>query len=317
MSSPSAGTYRIVSPEELERRRLAAARDRFSRAAEALKKFRTELAGATAAYGPMSGVISPEVSEPKGASGSVAWERAADKMTQQLELASRGLAEGITRTRVRLFVQQAEEISASLTEDHVSPDRPVRLDDGDQLTKLLGRLPSDSTADALSRCESLAQQWRRARRGTDRVRVEDALRLLVQQQRDRGDLIESNRRRIETLYRELDGLKGDAVEKLRGLLKGTTLDNPIPAGLEERVRQVSEDASGEEDRRFALETVAGIFSELGYKVEDEFATVVPEEGLLLELPGSRAHGLLVREREHQLLINVVRHSEAGPRDALD
>ena len=114
---------------------------------------------------------------------------------------------------------------------------------------------------------------------------------------NRADLIESNRRRIEALYRDLDGLKGEAVEKVRGLLKGTTLDSPIPADLEERVRQVSEDASGEEDRRFALETVAGIFSELGYKVDDEFATVVPEEGLLLELPGSRAHGLLVRERD--------------------
>ena len=279
-----------------------------------LRRFHTELAGAIAAYGAMSQVISPEINEPKGASGSAAWERAADEMTGQLQLASRALAEGIARSRVTLFMQQAEGISASLPKDSASPDRTGDLGDSDQLTKLLGRLPTDSTADALSRCESLAQQWRRAKRGTDRVRVEDALRLVVQQQRDRADLIGSNGRRVEALYRELDGLKGEAVETLRGLLKGTALDSPIPPGLEERVRQVSVDASGEEDRRFALETVAGIFSELGYKVEDEFVTVVPEEGLLLELPGSRAHGLLVRERGHQLLLNVVRHSEAGPRD---
>ena len=307
MSSPGARQYRIVSPEELERRRLAATID----SGVQLRRsggFRLSWLVPRPAYGPMSEVISPEVSQPKGASGSAAWERAANKMTQQLELAGRGLAEGVTHTRQAVYTAGRGDFSVPHRRPYF-PDRPVRFGDGDQLTKLLGRLPSDSTADALSRCESLAQQWHQAKRGADRVRVEDALRLLVQQQHDRADLIESNRRRIEALYRDLDGLKGEAVEKVRGLLKGTTLDS-IPADLERRVRQVSEDASGEEDRRFALETVAGIFSELGYKVDDEFTTVVPEEGLLLELPGSRAHGLLVQEHEHQLLLNVVKRSQA-------
>jgi hypothetical protein len=315
MSSPSAGRYRVVSPEELERRKLAAAKDRFGRAAEALRNFRAELAGACAAYGPMADVHSPRVSEPTRASGSEEWERAAEEMTRQLDLANSALADGIARSRVSLFMRRAEGISGSLTEDRGAPELRGQPQDGDQVAKHLGRLPADSSPHALSRCESLAQQWSQANRGAERQRVLDALRLVVQQECDRAEMIDSNRRRIEALYRDLDGLRGEAVERVRGLLKGTALDRPIPADLEERVRQVSEDACAEEDRRFVLETVAGIFSKLGYEVDDQFGTVVPEEGLLLELPGSRAHGLLVRERGHQLLLNVFRHGEAGPRDA--
>lgn len=318
MSSPSAGRYQVVSPEELERRRLVAARDRYRRVAEAIRGFESELAGACAAYGAMSQLSAPHVKEPRKASGSAAWERAADEMARELERANGALAEAIAQSRLALFVKQAQGISATLTEIPGSPEGPRSVGDlanPEQMINLLARLPANSTAGAVARCESLQQQWRQAKREADRERVLDALRLEVQQQRDRSDLIDANRRRIEALYRELDGLQGEAVETLRGLLRGTALDGPIPADLEERVQRVSEDANREEDRRFVLETVAGIFSELGYKVDDEFGTVVQRQGLLLGLPGSRAHGLLVRERGHRLLLNVVRQSAAGPRDA--
>jgi hypothetical protein len=142
----------------------------------------------------------------------------------------------------------------------------------------------------------------------------NALRLVIQQEADRAALISSNTEELDRYYRELDGLRGQEVEALRGRLKAVARDRPLPTDLDERVQEVRRAAVAEADRVFVLEKVSASLLELGYEIGDEFSTAVAENGGIVELPFSDRHALNVRERDHQLMLNIVRYDESGRRD---
>ena len=183
-----------------------------------------------------------------------------------------------------------------------------------ELGRVLARLPADARTDSVERCAELARTHDRIQRKEERDRILRAIRMVVQNEQDRAHLIEKNRKKLEDLYRDLDGLAGCPVETLRGILNGLDLEAPLPDDLEGRVTTTRDAARAEQDRAFVLEAASAALQDLGYSVGEQFRTAVVDEGALLELPHSGQHALRIRERNRQLMFNVVRHDETGARD---
>jgi hypothetical protein len=319
VSGPKSGDYHVVSEAELRRRRIAAAKDRHSRVLAAVQAFRGTLAAAEATYGRL-GVSVPQatVSRPGEAED---WDRTSDALTSGLSQAKDELAETVRVARLRMLSAEGAQMSAVLVEER-RPAKPARAESaraesvlGDRkLAEVLGRLPAEAPAEVVARGETLARGFREASGPSEKARVLDGLRLLVQAEQDRQTRIARNSAVIEELYRELDGLRSNPVDTCRGVLKGLDPAAALPAGLRDRVAAVKAAAEAERDTEFVLATAARALAELGYAVGEDFRTVVPSSGALLELPHSPRHGLQIRERNHRLMLNVVRFDADGRRD---
>jgi hypothetical protein len=209
------------------------------------------------------------------------------------------------------MVAASSGLTASLTE--ASPAE-TRDSAAGELGRVLARLPADARTDSVERCAELARTHESIQGKEERDRIIKAIRLVVQHEQDRAHLIEKNRKKLEDLYRDLDGLVGRPVETLRGMLKGLDLEAPLPDDLEGRVTTTRDAARAEQDRAFVLEAASAALQDLGYSVGEQFRTAVVDEGALLELPHSGQHALRIRERNHQLMFNVVRYDETGARD---
>ena len=327
MSGPKSGDYHVVSEAELRRRRIAAAKDRHSRVLAAIQAFRGTLAAAEATYGRL-GVSVPQatVSRPGEAED---WDRTSDTLTSGLSHAKDELAETIRVARLRMLSAEGSQMSAVLVEDRQSrrPAKPAGAESasaesagaesvlGDRkLADVLARLPAEAPAEVVARGQTLARGFREASAPSEKARVLDGLRLLVQAEQDRQTRIARNNAVIEELYRELDGLRNDTVDTCRGVLKGLDPAAALPAGLRDRVASAKAAAEAERDTEFVLATAARALAELGYAVGEDFRTVVPSSGALLELPHSPRHGLQIRARNQRLMLNVVRFDSDGRRD---
>jgi len=119
--------------------------------------------------------------------------------------------------------------------------------------------------------------------------------------------VSTSREQLDRLYPELEGLEGAEVASLRGLLRRLPLDVPLPSDLALRVEQARQDAIHEQNRRFALQITREVLEEQGFPLGKDFVTVIASaDGVVLPLAASRRHGVRVRERAGQLLLNVVR-----------
>ena len=316
MSGPKCGAYRVVSAEELARRRLAAATDRYERSAASLAALDVDLGAAISTYGPLS-VSIPRASRPLGNEASD-WERAADELERGLESSRHHFEEAVAAARVRQFAAMAASITSSLPREAAHLRRAkTAAPDEEEIARVLGRMPLEATEHGTTRCEALAKHWREATVEQQRDQILIAIRLVVQDEQDRAHLIASNRRKVESLYRELDGLVGPPVEVVRGLLKGLDLAQPLPGDLERRAQEARDLAQAGQDRAYVLAAAAQALADLGYSLGPDFITAVPDKGGLIDLPHSGRHGLMVRERNHQLLMNVVRYDESGEREPAD
>jgi hypothetical protein len=190
-------------------------------------------------------------------------------------------------------------------------ERPARNLDG-----IIERLPADASEVSLARCEQLAEAWHAATSDAEREKCRSSIQYLVQQERDRARRRNTQAMKVEALYRQLDGLTGRDVELVRGRLRGVNLEDDLPPDLTGAVDAVRVAAEAERDRDFVLAAASTALSDLGYAIGDDFVTSVPVEGALLPLPGRPRHGLVVRERKHQLQLNVVRFDD-GTRDVIE
>jgi hypothetical protein len=320
VSGPKCGHYQVVSAEELQRRRLAAAQDRYSRAVAALQVFQSAVAVAAATYGDL-GVLAPQPAQLHAGSAE-AFEQASDSLTAGLETARQQLEVAVAGARFRALSADAAHISSVLAEEEPRPKRqqaPARSAEPkreETLTRILGRLPADTEPDVVARTDVLARRYLDATSQPEKAKLLDAIRLLVQAEQDRHALVRHNNELLEALYQQLDGLAGDAVTTLRGVIKGLDRTSELPAGLQDRVAAAKSAAEAERDREFVVAAAAKALADLGYSVGEEFRTAVPAAGALLELPHSARHGLQVRERNQQLMLNVVRFDADGERDPL-
>jgi hypothetical protein len=320
VSGPKSGDYYVVSEAELRRRRIAAARDRYSRVLATVQTFQGDLSAAHATYGSLA-ISVPQVTV-SDARKAEDWDRASDTLTSGLADAQRQLEDAVRAARLRKLSAEGSRVSAVFSEEprarrsapSASTESAESAVDDRKLADILGRLPTTAPADVVSRCERLARGCREAAGRAEKARVLDGIRHLVQAERDRQAHMSRNSAVIEELYRELDGLSDDAVDTLRGVLKGLDRSATLPDGLRDQVATAKAAAEAQRDREFVLATAARALADLGYAVGEDFRTAVPSSGTLLELPHSRRHGLQIRERNHQLMLNVVRFDQDGQRD---
>jgi hypothetical protein len=309
MSGPKCGQYTVVSTEELRRRRLSAARDRHARALRELDALAADLRAAVATYGDLA-VVLPDVVTPADLEPE-AWELATERLADEIERGREAMGVATREERIRHMVASVGSLTASVTT--VAPGGAHGQDDT-ELERVLARLPATARADSVERCTVLANSFTGTRDQRERRQLLAVVRLAVQREQDRERLIEKNRNNLELLYQQLDGLVGRPVETLRGMLKGLPLDEPLPDDLEDRVARTRDTARAEEDRTFVLQAASAALKDLGYSVGEHFRTAVVDDGALVDLPHSDRHALRVRERNHQLMFNIVRYDETGGRD---
>lgn len=319
MSGPKSGDYHVISAAELRRQRIAAAKDRYLRVVATVEAFQGTFSAAVATYGNLA-VSVPQVIVTH-ASEAEDWERASDTLTTGLDNAKCQLEETVRAARQRMLSAEGARVSSVLVEHRRAPrsaksamTEPV-VSDG-MLTGVLARLPAGARADIAGRCEALARGFLEATSQSERTKVLDGIRHLVQVEQDRQACIIRNSAIIEDLYRELDGLSNDTVDTLRGVLKGLDRASALPEGLRDRVAVAKAAAEAERDREFVVATAAKALADLGYAVGEDFRTAVPSSGALVELPHSSRHGVQIRERNQRLMLNVVRFDQDGRRDPL-
>jgi hypothetical protein len=326
VSGPKSGDYHVVSAAELRRRQIAAAKDRYLRVVATVEAFHGTFSAAKATYGDL-GVSVPRVTV-LNAHEAEDWDRASDALATGLATARRQLEETVRASRQQMLAAEGLRVSSVLVEERRAPRpagrgapeagraAPEAVVSEGMLTGVLARLPASAAADVAARCETLARGFLQASSQSERTKVLDGIRHLVQMEQDRRARVARNGALIEELYRELDGLSNDTVDILRGVLKGVDPAADLPEGLRGRVAAARAAAEAERDQEFVLATAAKALADLGYAVGDDFRTAVPASGALVELPHSSRHGLQIRERNQQLMFNVVRFDQEGRRDPL-
>ncbi|HEV2070003.1 MAG TPA: hypothetical protein VGR26_09430 [Acidimicrobiales bacterium] len=323
MSGPKVGHYEVVSAEELARRRLAAAQDRYNRATAEVATLRARVKAAQSTYGDLAVSLPPV--ERVRSDQAEDWEAAAHQLEIAVSQCQSAAEQSISKARVRYFAAVASTVTAYLADapaprrSEITATETTAADQSrhEDIARVLGRLPGEAPASVVERCTELAQQCRTAQRPDQRERLLAALRLSVQHETDRARLVGANRARLRELYAQLDGLRGQDVEAARGMLKGVALDAPLPNDLTARVAAARDAAQAALDREFVLAAAADALMELGYSVGEDFVTAVPNSGALVDLPHSARHGVVIRERNHQLLFNVARYDDGGIRDVIE
>jgi hypothetical protein len=333
MSGPKSGSYQVVSAAEMRRRAIAAAQDRHARVTAEVEAFRGVLAAAASTYGDLP------VSVPATAAGRAReagdWDQAAAALSSQLAGARRQLEEAVAAARTRTLAAEGARVRAVFAADPDPDPDPAPSHsagtaargaagresvasapaDEAKLSEILGRLPLGAPPAVVGRCEQLAAAYLGLTSPAEQARVLDGIRFQVQTAQDRQVLIERNCAAVEVLYRELDGLRGDEADTVRGVLKGLDQSAELPGDLPERVAAAKAAAEVERDREFVLAAAAKALGDLGYTVGDDFRTAVPSTGMVLGLPHSGQHGVQIRERNQRLQLNVVRFDTVGDRQA--
>jgi hypothetical protein len=339
VSGPKSGSYQVVSAAELRRRSIAAAQDRHARALAEAQAFHGVLAAAVAAYGSLA-VRVPATTAGR-AREAADWDQATSALTAGLADARRQLEEQVRTARAHGLAMEGSQVKAVLRDQGTRDRRtaaaaarekaasepaasepaasePAASEPADEakLAEVLRRLPADAGPEVAGQCERLARSYLSSPSPAERSRVLDSLRFQVQAARDRQARITRNSAAVEALYRELDGLRGEQVDTVRGALKGLDRSADLPGDLRERVAAAKAAAEAERDREFVLTAAAKALSELGYTIGDDFRTAVPSAGAVLEIPNRQRHGVQVRERDKRLQLNVVRFDAAGERDRI-
>lgn len=185
----------------------------------------------------------------------------------------------------------------------------------DEVERVLARLPASARPHALDRARQGADRALGAEDGTAFAAGMKRLRIEVQMAQDADRRRRATVAEVARLRSQLDGLDGDAVADVREQLAQVDLDRALPSGLASAVAEAAEAARVERDRSFVLDAMGATLADLGYEVEDGFATAVAAEGAVVPLPWSGEHGVQVREQAGNLLFNVVRYVDDEGRAA--
>lgn len=316
MSGPKSASYLVVSPEELERRRIAAARDRLARVNHELDQAQRELAILGAKYESVE--IDPASATTPGSEVEQLSEAREDKLVtltallatartdafvRSLSVAdvAAGLIESVISRRTG---ESALETSAATIDKYRSRAKErLRVAaeklDGLTLSSLAARVDALDEVMNLNQAKLAMSQFS--------FELQAAVKL--------ADEKSERRKRRGALIRELDGLAGEEVEEARTRLMAEanidapTLDAAAVAAIAKRARERA-------DEEFVSAAVTRALTDMGYTVVDEMSVSVPEQGVLVELPGSSNHLLRVRENAGRLQTNVVRIDPTGARNAV-
>ncbi|HZD69857.1 MAG TPA: hypothetical protein VFA45_13400 [Actinomycetes bacterium] len=344
MSGPKGGSYRIVSPEELRRRALAAARDRFDAAERALEGLRVEVASARKRHGR---AIS-ELTDLGKAPGAKASPEAVGAFAAQVEAVVR---EGRQRLRRQVAEARSQGVIASLAmasgppvrSERQRPARSAPRSAPQAATTVAGRAPGAATSGATTGGttsaiqEDVARQLGRldaeaseadeaelkdlasatiAAASPQRARqLLDVLRQRVLDVNRRCDAARDRLKRLEELERLLDGLDGAPVVAARAALSGAWRDRKVDVEVVARqVETAARAAVSERDCRFVASASAACLRELGYEVQDGFETLIAHDGMAhLRRPDWPDHAvrLWLTPGTRKLRMHVVRRADGG------
>ena len=313
MSGAKCASYRVVSEAELRRRRIAAARSRFDRLLQEVAALDAEIAGARSAYGNVGSTRI--VAHAPAADDAAVWERACEELDVKLTEGRVAIDRAIVDARVanlQQLVVGMPIVAESPDRDAARPATPS-VPARDRIAEALAAMPASASDSEIEMIRAMVT----GARPQDASQVLARVRYEVQRLQDRDRRTVANRRMLEELQAELDGLDGDEVARTRGMLRGLDPQDAPPNGLRDLVAAVRARADAERDAIFARAAAHDVLRELGYDVGEDFATAVPREGALIDLPAHAVHGIRVRTRDGRLLFNVVRFDKEHRRNAAD
>jgi hypothetical protein len=308
VSGPKGGSYVVVSAEELERRALSAARDRYARVAQECVSVAATLKG-------LGDKVPAVASSVKGDSAAVA------SAANELERRTARMRERITEIRVALAIAALPKVHLTLTfnEPAAKPGakpaasaprtaRPAAPAVKDQValaqelvSKALAVLGPDAAPGLTRKLTGVV-----AAKGPDQQRITvDDLRITIQGLRKTFDLAQKNESRREQVLVALDGCEGADARELRSRITRVPPGGSVPVSLA-HATAVAAAERAHRDALFVQDAVADVLAEIGYRVEDSMAVTVADEGLLLELPGHAHHVARLSSRGDQLRFNVIR-----------
>src|SRR5207245_1207719 len=161
---------------------------------------------------------------------------------------------------------------------------------------ILGRVLDRVTSKTKGELEARAAQAKEAK---DPVRADllvTELRIRVQKANERARSMMTEAEEAEDLLARLRGFDNPEVaETCKALDRVTKYEGPLTEGLRRRVSEVYERAKREADRKYVAEVLRSAFTELGYEVGEDFATLFVEGGTVYcHKPTWRDYSVCVR-----------------------
>lgn len=330
-------SHTTVTPQELARRRQAAARQNLDRALADRERLLFRCRAHTTAAGQPLVVAVPEA--PAARNDTESLDRAAESLRAAVRRAEQDLESSLAAERRAVYdaayadAQQRARDAAPIStyrsadpivehqrpsdsaQDPLRTEQPARTEAFDvTLARVVARLPDrcrESTQLEITRLVALLAEAQGVRQAE---RVLNEIRTVVQSEQDAQKLAETNRRRVDRLLADLDGAPGEEAGRLRGYLRAAELTETLPKDLEIRVEQAAKVLSAEEQADVVAAVRAWLEAE-GYAVDVGLDGQLPPEGVVIDHPASTDHGVLVRSRKGSVLLNVVRFDEDLERDA--
>lgn len=323
MSTSSGDWERVETAEERAARELRTAQGRFRRVAQEAAAFASTAAAAAATY---PGVTTPAPAIPDvDSDDTTALTRATDELEAALDLSRIALNAAVAVAETTRLAEFARSLSRGVPEQTLQPaessDRASEpreqsrdRDRTADVARILKRLPGDCAPGIANEIEAAVSLVMLSTSDAQADLALDSLRTLVQRESTLSRLRAKNRTRLRSLIASLDGLTGTAVDEARSALATVAIDQRLPTELGRMVAAARASAVREADQRIVLEAISQGLETLGYRVEAGFEGEVLQGGAIAMLPGSERHGVNVRMREGQVLLNVVRLDEDGRRD---
>jgi hypothetical protein len=319
MSGPKGGSYQVVSAEELERRALVTAKQRYSRV-------RADFFALTATLSGYGEHIAEPTASPKGDSAAVT-----DAATA-LEAAIGPMKARLSDHRVKAALAAIPKVKITL---NVAPASDVRTTTDRTATRVTPASPGQSrratAADYIAQAEALVAKTVEATGGdvpapivakltamqkhpqassvSMRIALDD-LRLAVQRHRDEAKQKQRNAKLREQVLAVLDGCEGAEALSIRRSVELTAPGAPVPVTLLV-AQQVAAADTAATDAAFVQAAVVDALSDLGYEVETSMDVAVAQGGVLLEIPGHKQHAARIQAKAGQLRFNVVRTREVN------
>lgn len=298
MSGPKSGSYQVVSPEELERRALAAAQDRYSRA----NATRDSVLNALSAYSPgekasatPAGATSREVN-----SAALSLEQANEELAAQLVQAQVADALG-AMVRIRIDLPMRDDSPLSSTDPTVADDSMgIR-----QRSEALVQRTLEEVGPAAA--PEMRRDLQRVMSATTPTQSRLAYSLLgktAQRLRDEHRYLRRWRKDRDAVLSALDGCTGSEASAVRAAVDFAQEGSRLPVSLAQASDVAKRDRASQ-DAQFVREKVADVLTSMGYESRSAPQVSVPDSGALLELEGHPRHIVRLLEHHGQLLFNVV------------
>lgn len=306
MSGPKGGCYEVVSPEELERRALVAANERYQRACRLHDRVLADLRSMgqdERPAGPARGLVSSDV---------IAEAQALEELTADL---SGRLAERRARAAMAAIPSITVDGAAAARPHEAPQPRAVKGTDDE------GRKLRAVVEDAIRKwgdfdAARLATTLLAFAEATDdggRRLARDQLYKIVQGMESKHRLRQEHERQRSEILAVLDGCLSAEAAAVRTAVECAGAGE-LPCTVEQ-ARRIAARHTAAEDSRFVEAALHDSLQALGYEVHTGISVTVSRDGALLALPDHPRHVAQLRMQSGEIRFNVARIDSATDREA--